>query len=83
MSSQTGCAALICSNLRPCGSNLSVELEPANPQVHPREALVCSDGVDLDELVLADGGAHGSVRLIVVQVEGFLREQVAAVITAL
>lgn len=34
-------------------SNLGVELQPADPQVHPREALVGSDGVDLDELVLS------------------------------
>lgn len=52
--------------------NLGVELQPADAQVHPCEALVCSDGVDLDELVLPYGGAGGPVRLVVVQVEGLL-----------
>lgn len=61
------------------GPNLGVELEPADPQVHPGEALVCSDGVDLGELALPyGGGAHGSVGLVVEQVEGLLEEQGAA-----
>lgn len=56
-------------------SNLGVELQPADAQVHPREALVRGDGVDLDELVFPYGRPYGSVRLVVVQVEGFLGEQ--------
>lgn len=56
-------------------SYLSVEFEPADAQVHPGEALVSSDGVDLNELVLPYGGAHRPVRLVVVQVEGFLQHR--------
>lgn len=55
-----------------CSTYLSVEFKPADSQVHPGEALISSDGVDLNELVLSYGRAHRSVRLVVVQVEGFL-----------
>lgn len=56
-------------------SYLSVEFKPADPQVHPREALVGSDGVNLNELVLPYGRAYRSVRLVVVQVKGFLKDK--------
>lgn len=58
-----------------CSSNLGVEFQSADPQVHPREALISSDGVNLAELVLPYARAYGSVGLVVVQVEGFLREK--------
>ena len=54
---------------------LCVEFEPADAEVSPGEALVSSDGVDLNELVLSDGRAHRSVRLVVVQVEGLLEHK--------
>lgn len=63
-------------------SYLCVEFESSDSQVHPCEALVSSDGVNLNELVLPYGWAHRSVRLVVVQVESFLQNKYGVISTA-
>lgn len=62
----------ICGVVLCCWSYLRVEFESADSQVHPREALISSNGVNLYELVLPYGWAHCSVWLVVVQIESFL-----------
>ncbi len=52
---------------------LCVEFESADSQVHTCETLISSDGVDLNKMVLPDGRAYCSIRLIVVEIKGFLR----------
>lgn len=61
------CGVVLC-----CCSYLSIEFESADSQVHPSEALISSNGVNLYELVFPYGWAYCSIRLIVVEVEGFL-----------
>lgn len=62
----------ICGVVLCCWSYLRVEFESADSQVHPREALISSNGVNLYKLVLPYGWAHRSVWLVIVQIESFL-----------